>query len=98
VLHPRFYEGVFYFILENYISVTNACYIYTNKKAMATEKKDHVTGRVSQKAVNNISSLASCFGWSFNQTLEFAMIHLNGEHILQAIRERQAEQIKQLKP
>jgi hypothetical protein len=50
---------------------------------MATVKKtDHVSGRVSADAVKNITMISEVMKWSFNQTLEEAMLRLKLEDIV----------------
>lgn len=75
----------------------HAIFTQMKKITMAEEKKDHVTGRVSEKAIRNISALADCFGWSFNQTLGFAMENLTPERIFEFIKANQTELNKQTK-
>ena len=66
--------------------------IFTQMKTtMAEEKKEHVTGRVSETAIRNIADIAACFGWSFNKMLGFAMESLTTEKVFEHIKQNQKE-------
>jgi hypothetical protein len=46
------------------------------------KKTEHVTGRVDTDAIKNISTIAAKLGWSFNKTLNEAMLRLKSEDII----------------
>lgn len=56
------------------------------------EKKEHISGRVSAKGIQNITNIASAMKWSFNQTIEYAMEHLTLQQVIENIKNNQTKQ------